>query len=156
VAQGAARRVAWSRGRFLEIGRGFPFSGPRGELRLLTAAAKREENVLIRVTEEAKVLLSTVDLGTLDSAEGTVLRLDPVAYDEVAGAMRLSFAPGEGKGNDQIVQHGDKQVLRIAGVVSQRLNGSTMDVVVEEGPEGSRSMGIGIMPPGPEPLADDS
>jgi hypothetical protein len=31
-----------------------------------------------------------------------------------------------------------------------------MDVVVEEGPEGSRSMGIGIMPPGPEPLADDS
>jgi hypothetical protein len=111
---------------------------------------------LIRVTEEAKVLLSTVDLGTLDSAEGTVLRLDPVAYDEVTGEMTLSFAPGQGKGNDQIVQHGGKQVLRIAGVVSQRLNGSTMDVVVEEGPKGSRGMGIGIMPPGPEPLADDS
>jgi hypothetical protein len=46
--------------------------------------------------------------------------------------------------------------LRIAGVVSQRLNGSTMDVVVEEALEGTR-MGIGIMPmPGPEPLTDDS
>jgi hypothetical protein len=67
----------------------------------------------------------------------------------------LNFAPGEGKGNDQIVQHGGKQVLRIAGIVSQRLNGSTMDVVVEEGLEGTR-MGIGIMPPDPEPLTGDS
>ena len=45
--------------------------------------------------------------------------------------------------------------MRIAGAVSQRLNGSTMDVVVEEGPEGTR-MGIGIMPPDPEPLTDGS
>jgi hypothetical protein len=111
---------------------------------------------LIRVTEEAKVLLSTVDLGTLDSAEGAVLRLDPVAYDEETGEMTLSFAPGDGKGKDQIVQHGGKQILRIAGVVSQRLNGSTMDIVVDEGPGGSRSMGIGIMLPGLEPLTDDS
>ncbi len=111
---------------------------------------------MIRVTEEAKVLLSTVDLGTLDSAERAVLRLDPVAYDEVTGEVTLGFAPGDGKSNDQIVQHGGKQVLRIAGAVSQRLNGSTMDVVMEEGPEGSRSMGIGITPPGPEPLTDDS
>jgi len=110
---------------------------------------------LIRVTEEAKVLLSSVDLGTLNSAEETVLRLDPAAYDEVNGELTLSFAPGEGKGNDQIVQHGGKQVLRIAGVVSQRLNGSTMDVVVEKGPEGTR-MGVGIMPPDPEPLTHDS
>jgi hypothetical protein len=110
---------------------------------------------LISVTEEVKVLLSTVDLGTLDSAEGAVLRLDPAAYDEVSRAMTLSVAPGAGKGNDQIVQHGGKQVLRIAGAVSQRLNGSTMDVVVEEGPEGTRR-GIGIMPPDPEPLTDGS
>ena len=110
---------------------------------------------MIRVTEEAKLLLSTVDLGALDSAEGTVLRLDPVAYDEVSGEMTLSFAPGDGKGNDQIVQYGGKQVLRIAGAVSQRLNGSTMDVLVEEGPEGTR-MGIGLMPPDTEPLPDDS
>jgi hypothetical protein len=90
---------------------------------------------LIRVTEEARVLLGTVDLGTLDSAEGTVLRLDPASYDEETGEMTLSFAPGEGKGNDQIVQHGCKQVLRIAGVVSQRLNGGTMDVVTIVGSE---------------------
>jgi hypothetical protein len=104
--------VAWSRGRFLEIGRGFPFCvrGDREE-RLASfvyrqrAEPRREENVLIRVTEEAKVLLSTVDLGTLDSAEGAVLRLDPLAYDEETADMTLSFAPGEGTGNDQIVQH---------------------------------------------------
>ena len=111
---------------------------------------------MIRVTEEAKVLLSTVDLGTLDSGEGPVLRLDPANFDEATGEMTLSFAPGEGKGNDQIVQHGGKQILRIAGVVSQRLNGSTMDVVVEGGPEDTRSMGIGIRPPGSEPLTGDS
>ena len=69
--------------------------------------------------------------------------------------MTPSVAPGAGKGNDQIVQHGAKQVLRIAGAVSQRLNGSTMDVVVVEEPEGTR-MGIGIMPPDPEPLTDGS
>jgi hypothetical protein len=72
---------------------------------------RSEENVLIRVTEEAKALLSTVDLGALDSAEGTVLRLDPVAYDEETGEVTLGFAPGEGKGNDQIVQHGGQAGL---------------------------------------------
>jgi hypothetical protein len=68
--------------------------------------------------------------------------------------MSLSVAPGAGKGNDQMFQHGGKQVLRIAGAVSQRLNGSTMDVVVEEEPEGTR-MGIGIMTPDPEPLTEE-
>jgi hypothetical protein len=110
---------------------------------------------LIRVTEETRVLLGTVDLGTLDSAEGTVLRLDTVAYDEVTGEVTLGFAPGDGKSNDQIVQHGGKQALRIAGVVSQRLNGSTMDVVLDDGPEGS-PMGISIIPPCAEPLTEDS
>ena len=111
---------------------------------------------MISVTEEAKVLSSTVDLGTLDSAEGAVLRLDPAAYDEVSEAMSLSVAPGAGKGNDQIVQHGGKQVLRIAGAVCQRLNGSTMDVVVEEEHEARAWMGISIMTPDPEPLTDGS
>jgi hypothetical protein len=73
------------------------------------------ENVLVRATKEAKVLLSTVDLGALDSAEGAVLRLDPLAYDEVTGEMTLSFAPGEGRGSDPIVQHGSK-----AGVAHRR------------------------------------
>ena len=75
---------------------------------------------MIRVTEEVKVLLSSVDLGTLDPAEGAVLRLDPVAYDEVTGEMTLSFMPGDGKGNDQIVQHGGKQVLRLSSAPLSR------------------------------------
>ena len=45
--------------------------------------------------------------------------------------------------------------MRIAGAVSQRLNGSTMDVVVEEEPEGTR-IGIGIMTPDSKPLTDGS
>jgi hypothetical protein len=110
---------------------------------------------LITVTEEAKMLLRTFDPGTLDSTAGAVLRLDPVVYDEVTGEVTLDFAPGEGKGGDQIVQHDGRQVLRIARAVSQRLNGSTMDVVVEEGPEGTR-MGIGIVPPDSELPTDDS
>jgi hypothetical protein len=61
------------------------------------AELRREESIVIKVTEDAKVSLSTVDLGTLDSGEGAVLRLDPVAYDEVAGELTLSFAPGEAK-----------------------------------------------------------
>jgi hypothetical protein len=110
---------------------------------------------LITVTEEAKMLLSTFDPSTLDSTAGAVLRLDPVANDEVTGVATLDFAPGEGKDDDQIVQQDGKQVLRIAGAVSQRLNGSIMDVVVEERPEGTR-MGIGIVPPDSELPTDDS
>ena len=45
--------------------------------------------------------------------------------------------------------------MRIVGAVSQRLNGSTMDVVVVVEPEGSRGMGIGIVPPDSDPLPDD-
>jgi hypothetical protein len=83
---------------------------------------------LITVSEEAKMLLSTFDPSTLDST-------------------------GEGKDDDQIVQQNSKQVLRIAGAVSQRLNGSTMDVVVEERPEGTR---MGMVPPDSELPTDDS
>jgi hypothetical protein len=83
---------------------------------------------LITVSEEAKMLLSTFDPSTLDST-------------------------GEGKDDDQIVQQNNKHVLRIAGAVSQRLNGSTMDVVVEERPEGTR---MGMVPPDSELPTDDS
>ena len=67
----------------------------------------------------------------------------------MTGELTLNFAPGEGKADDQIVQHGDQQVLRIAGAVSQRLNGSTMDIVVEERSEGTR-LGLAIAPPDTE------
>ena len=104
---------------------------------------------MIIVTEEAKALL-----GTIEHPEGTVLRLDPVAQDQATEQITLSFAPGEPHGDDQIVEQEGEEVLRIAAPVSELLNGSTMDVVVQEESENGAerpSVGIGIRPPGHEP-----
>jgi iron-sulfur cluster assembly protein len=108
---------------------------------------------LITVTEEAKALLRTAD-----SPEGAVLRLDPVGLDQATEEVRLGLAPGEPKGDDQVVQHDGEEVLRIGWFVSELLNGSTIDVVVEAQQDGARGprVGLGIRSPGPEPLTDDS
>ena len=108
---------------------------------------------MIIVTEEAKALLSTVE-----HPEGTVLRLDPVAQDQATEQITLSFAPGEPHGDDQIVEQEGEEVLRIAAPVSELLDGSTMDVVVQESENGAQSpsVGIGIMPPGHEPPVSGS
>jgi iron-sulfur cluster assembly protein len=108
---------------------------------------------LIIVTEEAKALL-----GTIEHPQGTVLRLDPVAQDQATEQITLSFAPGEPYGDDQIVEQEGEEVLRIAAPVSELLNGSTMDVVVQESENGAErpSVGIGIRPPGHEPLTGGS
>jgi iron-sulfur cluster assembly protein len=104
---------------------------------------------LIIVTEEAKALL-----GTIEHPEGTVLRLDPVAQDQATQQITLSFAPGEPHSDDQIVEQEGEEVLRIAAPVSELLNGSTMDVMVQEESENGAeppSVVIGIRPPGHEP-----
>ena len=108
---------------------------------------------MIIVTEEAKALL-----GTIEHPEGTVLRLDPVAQDQATEQITLRFAPGEPHGDDQIVEQEGEEVLRIAAPVSELLNGSTMDVVVQESENGaeSPSVGIGIRPPGHEPSVGGS
>jgi iron-sulfur cluster assembly protein len=110
---------------------------------------------LIIVTEEAKALL-----GTIEHPEGTVLRLDPVAQDPATEQIMLSFAPGEPHGDDQIVEQEGEEVLRIAAPVSELLNGSTMDVIVQEESENGAkrpSVGIGIIrPPGHEPPVSGS
>jgi hypothetical protein len=62
---------------------------------------------LIIVTEEAKVLL-----GTIEHPEGTVLRLDPVAQDQATEQVTLGFAPGEPHAEDQIVEQEGEEVLR--------------------------------------------
>ncbi len=114
----------------------------------------RKGNTLIIVTEEAKALL-----GTIEHPEETVLRLDPVAQDQATEQITLGFAPGEPRGDDQIVEQEGKEVLRIAAPVSELLNGSTMDVVVPEESEngaGRPSVSIGIRPPGHEPSAGGS
>ena len=108
---------------------------------------------MIIVTEEAKALL-----GTIEHPQGTVLRLDPVAQDEATEQITLSFAPGEPHGDDQIVEQEGEEVLRIAAPVSKLLNGSTMDVVVQESENGaeSPSVDLAIRPPGHEPSVGGS
>ena len=108
---------------------------------------------MIIVTEEAKALLSAIE-----HPQGTVLRLDPVAQDQATEQITLSFAPGEPHADDQIVEQEGEEVLRIAAPVSELLNGSTMDVVVQESENGAErpSVGIGIRPPGHEPPVSSS
>jgi iron-sulfur cluster assembly protein len=103
---------------------------------------------LIIVTQEAKALL-----GTIEHPQGTVLRLDPVARDQATEQIALSFAPGEPHDDDQIVEQEGEEVLRIAAPLSELLNGSTMDVMVQESENGaeSPSVDITIRPPGHEP-----
>jgi iron-sulfur cluster assembly protein len=87
------------------------------------------------------------------------LRLDPVAQDQATEQqITLSFAPGEPHGDDQIVEQEGEEVLRIAAPVSELLNGSTMDVMVQESENGAErpSVGIGIRPPGHEPSVGGS
>ena len=109
---------------------------------------------MIIVTQEAKALL-----GTFEHPEGTVLRLDPVAQDQATQQITLGFAPGEPQGDDQIVEQEGEEVLRIAAPVSGLLNGSTMDVMVQEESENGAerpSVVIGIRPPGHEPPTSGS
>ena len=109
---------------------------------------------MIIVTEEAKALL-----GTIEHPEGTVLRLDPVAQDQATQQITLGFAPGEPHSDDQIVEQEGEEVLRIAAPVSGLLNGSTMDVMVQEESENGAqrpSVVIGIRPPGHEPPTSGS
>ena len=109
---------------------------------------------MIIVTEVAKALLATIE-----HPEGTVLRLDPVAQDQATEQITLSFAPGEPHGDDQIVEQEGEEVLRIAAPVSGLLNGSTMDVMVQEESENGAerpSVVIGIRPPGHEPSVGGS
>lgn len=109
---------------------------------------------MIIVTEEAKALL-----GTIEHPEGTVLRLDPVAQDQATQQITLGFGPGEPHSDDQIVEQEGEEVLRIAAPVSGLLNGSTMDVMVQEESENGAerpSVVIGIRPPGHEPPTSGS
>jgi iron-sulfur cluster assembly protein len=81
-----------------------------------------------------------------------------VAHDQATEQITFAFAPGEPHGDDQIVEQEGEEVLRIAAPVSELLNGSTMDVVVQESENGaeSPSVGIGIRPPGHKPAAGGS
>lgn len=62
---------------------------------------------MIRVSEDARKLLST-----LWSPEGEVIRMIP--SPEADQGREFVFGHGNGEDADQIVQHGGRQVLRIA------------------------------------------
>ena len=95
---------------------------------------------MIRVSEEAKRLLST-----LWAPDGQVTRQVSSPADDQEG--RIVFRHGRGEGADQIVQHGGRQVLRIAPSVRKQFDGSTVEVV-----DGA----LGVVPHGPMPADDGS
>jgi iron-sulfur cluster assembly protein len=102
---------------------------------------------MITVTEEAMELFRSID-----NPDGTILRLDPVATDQVNDETQIRLGIGEPKSDDQVVQHEGEDLLRIARPVSEALNGSTIDLVETlEGPA------LGIKPPEDNlPLTDGS
>ncbi|MDX6380687.1 MAG: iron-sulfur cluster assembly protein [Rubrobacteraceae bacterium] len=102
---------------------------------------------MITVTEEARELFRSID-----NPDGTILRLDPVATDQVKDETQIRLGIGEPKSDDQVVQHEGEDLLRIARPVSEALNGSTIDLVETlEGPA------LGIKPPEDNlPLTDGS
>ncbi len=91
---------------------------------------------MITVTEEAKELVQVAE-----TQEGQTLRLDPVT-DPNTGETGVGMVAGEPRDDDQVVEHGGQVVLRIAGPVSDALDGSTIQTL--DTPEGP---GIGILRP---------
>ena len=71
---------------------------------------------MIAVTTPAKELLRDIDL-----PEDTVLRLDPSEQG------RLAFVSGPAQPDDQVVDDGGHELLHIAGLVSQQLDGHRLD-----------------------------
>ncbi len=76
--------------------------------------------------------------------------------------VALDLLAGGPRDDDQVVEHEDEEVLRIAGSVSELLVGGTLDVVTQRGlgTNGSEAqiVGMGVVPPaGPDaPPTDDS
>ena len=101
---------------------------------------------MITVSEHAKEVLKGYKC-----PEGTALRLDPTDGHQPDGLLaRLGF--GEPRVDDQVVNLGGKELLRIDRTVSEELNGSELYVV-------STLVGPGLdlkRPAHAWPLHDDS
>ena len=80
---------------------------------------------MITISSTAKEMLRAVDL-----PEGSALRLEP------AEDGRLAFVAGPAQQGDQVVEEGGEELLRIAGFVSEQLDGHNLDRV--DTPEGPR------------------
>lgn len=73
---------------------------------------------MIHVSDAAKDLF-----GQISAPEGQVLRLEPVAEQQIG------IVAGEPRGDDQVVERDGADVLHIAATVSQALDGATIDRV---------------------------
>jgi Fe-S cluster assembly iron-binding protein IscA len=73
---------------------------------------------MIMVTQAAKEMFQTVE-----QPEGQVLRLD------VVGPQELGLTLGEPQPSDQVVEHDGREVIHIAGELSQAADGATLDRV---------------------------
>jgi hypothetical protein len=65
--------------------------------------------------------------------------------------LGIGISIGEPKGDDQVVEHGGKDLLRIDACASEKLDGSVLSLA--ETPEGT---GIGLIPPEDGPLTGGS
>ena len=102
---------------------------------------------MITVTDEAKEVLRHFDL-----PDGTILRQDPVQVSH-PDDFRVKLGAGEPRGDDQVVELDGEELLRIARLVSEELNGSEIDLM--ETLEG-QALGIKSPPAGPGSLSDGS
>ena len=79
---------------------------------------------MIVVTQTVKEMFQSVQ-----QPEGQVLRLD------VVGPQELGLTVGEPQPSDQVVKHDGREVIHIAGEISQAADGATLDQMdTPEGP----------------------
>ena len=79
---------------------------------------------MLTVTAPAKELLRTIDI-----PDDRALRLEPVEGGQ------LGFVAGQPRPDDQVVEESGQEVLRIDGVISDQLDGASLDRVdTTEGP----------------------
>jgi hypothetical protein len=88
------------------------------------ASGSDQEEPMLTVTAPARELLQTVDV-----PGGRALRLEPTEGGQ------LGFVAGGTQPDDQVVEHSGQEVLRIAGAVSNQLDGHSLErVETNEGP----------------------
>jgi iron-sulfur cluster assembly protein len=86
---------------------------------------------MIHVSDAAQELFEQ-----MSTPEGQVLRLDPTA------GQQISLVVGEPERGDQVVERNETDLLHISAMVSQALDGATIDRV--DTPEGPR---LGVQVP---------